>query len=227
MARWPAVVSATVGAQQEAAPAASATGPFSRMIMLSVRIPRGLLYFSALSPSSSGLGRRPFKAKIAGSNPAGGTTEAPARSSLGRPGFSHAVRRSSNREVARLSKRVQAFASERARARSARSCGCRRQARTPLGAPPKLQPGLPVGGRAFLMPCAGVRTERSRVPGALFAEARFFTESGPKIENNRATAKLFFVVARLFSKSLLRRPWRDVRWASHHGCSIQGEAPRA
>ena len=27
-----------------------------------------------LSPSSSGLGRRPFKAKIAGSNPAGGTT---------------------------------------------------------------------------------------------------------------------------------------------------------
>lgn len=26
-----------------------------------------------LSPSSSGLGRRPFKAKIAGSNPAGGT----------------------------------------------------------------------------------------------------------------------------------------------------------
>ena len=187
MARWPAVVSATVGAQQEAAPAASATGSVSRMIMLSVRIPRGLLYFSALSPSSSGLGRRPFKAKIAGSNPAGGTTEAPARSSLGRPGFSRAVRRSSNREVARLSKRVQAFF-------------CRD---------------------------AGVRTERSRVPGALFAEARFFTESGPKIENNRATAKLFFVVARLFSKSLLRRPWRDVRWASHHGCSIQGEAPRA
>lgn len=161
-------------------PAASVTGPFSRMIMLSVRIPRGLLYFSALSPSSSGLGRRPFKAKIAGSNPAGGTTEAPARSSLGRPGFSHAVRRGSNREVARLSKRVQAFASERARARSARSCGCRRQARTPLGAPSKFRPGLPLGGRAFFCRDAGVRTERSRVPGALFAEARFFYRIGAR-----------------------------------------------
>ena len=162
MARWPAVVSATVGAQQEAAPAASATGSVSRMIMLSVRIPRGLLYFSALSPSSSGLGRRPFKAKIAGSNPAGGTIEVSARSPFGRPGIFLPRRRGSNREVARLSKRVQAFASERARARSARSCGCRRQARTPLGAPSKLQPGLPLGGRAFFCRDAGVRTERSR-----------------------------------------------------------------
>ena len=38
----------------------------------------GLLWYTrfSLSPSSRGLGRRPFKAKIAGSNPAGGTIEA-------------------------------------------------------------------------------------------------------------------------------------------------------
>ena len=38
----------------------------------------GRLWYTrfSLSPSSRGLGRRPFKAKIAGSNPAGGTIEA-------------------------------------------------------------------------------------------------------------------------------------------------------
>ena len=41
-----------------------------------------LLYFHALSPSSSGQGRHPFKVDITGSNPVGGTID---RSSLGIP----------------------------------------------------------------------------------------------------------------------------------------------
>lgn len=53
---------------------------------LFVRVRGVLLYSSGLSPSSSGLGRHPFKVDITGSNPVGGTiaVSGPARLRAGR-----------------------------------------------------------------------------------------------------------------------------------------------
>lgn len=57
---------------------------------------KSLLYSFPLSPSSSGQGRHPFKVDIAGSNPAGGTTESEKPVALAVTGFFLPQRRDSN-----------------------------------------------------------------------------------------------------------------------------------
>ena len=57
---------------------------------------KSLLYSFPLSPSSSGQGRHPFKVDIAGSNPAGGTTESEKPVTNSVTGFFLPQRRDSN-----------------------------------------------------------------------------------------------------------------------------------
>ena len=57
---------------------------------------KSLLYSFPLSPSSSGQGRHPFKVDIAGSNPAGGTTESEKPVTNSVAGFLLPMRRDSN-----------------------------------------------------------------------------------------------------------------------------------
>ena len=57
---------------------------------------KSLLYSFPLSPSSSGQGRHPFKVDIAGSNPAGGTTESEKPVTNSVAGFLLPIRRDSN-----------------------------------------------------------------------------------------------------------------------------------
>lgn len=57
---------------------------------------KSLLYSFPLSPSSSGQGRHPFKVDIAGSNPAGGTTESEKPVANSVAGFLLPMRRDSN-----------------------------------------------------------------------------------------------------------------------------------
>ncbi len=57
---------------------------------------KSLLYSFPLSPSSSGQGRHPFKVDIAGSNPAGGTTESEKPVTPAVTGFFLLQRRDSN-----------------------------------------------------------------------------------------------------------------------------------
>ena len=59
---------------------------------------KSLLYSFPLSPSSSGQGRHPFKVDIAGSNPAGGTTESEKPVTNSVAGFLLPTRRDSNPE---------------------------------------------------------------------------------------------------------------------------------
>ena len=64
---------------------------------------RSLLYSSALSPSSSGLGRHPFKVDITGSNPVGGTIAVSGPARL-RAGWGPFARRGPGMEAKRVAR---------------------------------------------------------------------------------------------------------------------------
>ena len=72
------------------------TGTFVVDVANNIRAGKSLLYSFPLSPSSSGQGRHPFKVDIAGSNPAGGTTESEKPVALAVTGFLLPICRDSN-----------------------------------------------------------------------------------------------------------------------------------
>ena len=139
-----------------------------RAVLCSCKL--GRLWYTrfSLSPSSRGLGRRPFKAKIAGSNPAGGTIEAtspvPSRCRAfcqPAPGVEPG-----GRETERTRERSPASVRGRKAPGAAGSCGSAQRRREPRwGHHRSYKPGT-VTVPGFLLARAGGRTgtHKSGVP---------------------------------------------------------------
>ena len=104
---------------------------------------KSLLYSFPLSPSSSGQGRHPFKVDIAGSNPAGGTTESEKPVTNSVVGFLLPIRRDSNPTGCGAEETRSVF-QRSTQGAERRSGSGRRQphADIPLGAPIKMKSPL-------------------------------------------------------------------------------------
>ena len=106
---------------------------------------KSLLYSFPLSPSSSGQGRHPFKVDIAGSNPAGGTTESEKPVTNSVAGFLLPMRRDSNPTGCGAGETRSVFQRSTQGAKRRGESGRRQpHADIPLGAPFKLRSPLPL-----------------------------------------------------------------------------------
>ena len=127
---------------------------------------KSLLYSFPLSPSSSGQGRHPFKVDIAGSNPAGGTTESEKPVTNSVAGFLLPMRRDSNPTGCGAEETRSVFQRSTQGAKRRGESGRRQpHADIPLGAPFKLRSPLPSRWRAFCYRYAGIRTRQGADPG--------------------------------------------------------------